>query len=773
MEIAIDAFAALIRTYATEEIAKDARRDLAFIMARFTSEDEILGRSEHLFPKPSDRLEFLRIVEGNREQQGKSSVDSKILQRIIDLEVDPIRKVQVYLGLLSVVHKEYASATHINVFGRIQAILDNAKVQPLSKQISPVEKLLDEETQKLARAYIDTFSGKAINPEKISKPTLSQDLKSIFAFYTYYFPKSQYSSTIYRIWMDVCADSEDWSCVVSLNQKVQSGAGLEALREKSSLTQIVALEALMKKDRKTYHPQLEQALDGFIKSYPKSTSWLRTAKRRVDLRFDDKQYEQALPVLDQILVLEPNEENMYRAQWARFQVHKFEEVTAHLQDSKYATLSNSQRLQALKREALLETAKSARERGDASVYKNSIQQFISNSSDATKTKIARQDLLRFDLEKGLYPEAAAELLKISPTDRVAPEFKDSFETLVTYHLKRGEFQKSNELFKGVPEKTLDPSLLFAFTLSKLGAGDSIKRADLERLPATQQSYIITLLCLTQPKVLVSWFKQNPPRKDEDRRIALLSTRLDRGSWNFAPTREEGIWFKGLLNEPVKDAPLTSVERKIQALSYPTAKTKGTKYDQAVQSLVVSTRTIREQVPKDIQGKTSEVQRRVFKAARMNEEKLAQLILSSPTPAGLSAEQEAQYHAGLQDLSKEFSDQAIEFGKLETAAENAIKQAELEENARMLPALKADKWSWPSAPEPWIENLVKAHNSIGALVVLDLRRKEWFSKDDVYYFYRTGVLLNASDGEVMRRYLYEELTAAKQDGVISKCKEIAQ
>jgi tetratricopeptide (TPR) repeat protein len=773
VETAVQSFISLIRGNPKDDMSRDARKDLAFIVSRFSLEEDVLKEASRLFPKPPDLLEFLRIIEGNREQQGKASLNSKILQRVVELEPDPIKRAQVYLSLMSVNQKDFASSAQFETLQRIKAILTHAKVAPASKQIAPIEKILDEETQKLARAYIGTFSGKTVNPENLSKATLSVDLKNIFYFYSYYFQNSKYIPTITQIWIDVCADTEDWPCIIALNRRVQSNPALGGIREKSSLVEIVALESLAKKDAKTYRSQLEKALDGFLKEFPKSTSWLRTAKRRADLYIEDKHFDDALPILDQVYAVEPNEENFYRAQWTRFQLHQYDELSNRFKDPKAAPFQGSERLQALKREALLEVAKTARDKGNVSVYTDSVKQFISSSSDAGKARIARQDLLKFYLEKELYPQASVELMSLSPKDRISGEYINSFSQLTSALLRRGEFQKSIELFKGIQESSLDNSLLLVLILSKLGAGEELSRRDLARLTPEQQSYINSLLCLTRPKMIISWFKGKAPQSENERKLAFLSLRLDHNQWEFAPSQEETVWLKGLLTEEMKPAPSTRVENKIQALVYPSAKAKGKRLENAIQTLVTETRAIREQITKEIQGKSPLVQRRIFLAAKGNEEKLAKLIQSSPSPEGLNAEQEAQYRAGLEELAKEFSLQAEEFGKLEANIGATLKEAEKQANARTLPVVKLDKWPWPSTKEPWIQNLLKSKNPLGALIVLDLWRKDWFPQDEKYYFYRTGILLDTNNGEVMRRYLYEELMAVNQSGVVAKCKEISQ
>jgi tetratricopeptide (TPR) repeat protein len=774
IDMAVQSFVSMIRKFPNDDVAKDARRDLAFIVSRFAMEEEVLSQAERLFPKPSDLLEFLRIVEANREQQGKGSIDSKVLQRVVELEKDPIKRVEIYLGLMSVNHKDYAAPNQYAIFVRIHSILTQAKVAPASKQIAPIERLLDDEIQRLARSYIDTFSGKMSNPEKLTKAQLSEELKSIFSFYSYYFQQSKFLPTITQIWLDVCESTEDWTCVVNLNRRVQANSALASLREKSSLSEMAAYEQLSKKDLKANRPLLIKSIDQFLKQNPKSSSWIRIAKRRLDLRFEDKEYSDALPLLDQVLAVEPNEENFYRSQWARYQLAQFDELGRRFKDTKYASLSTSQRLQALKRETLLEVAKKAREKGDASSYTDSVKQFIAASADPEKAKIARQDLLNFYIEKQLYPQAVAEMVKLSPDERLSKEYVGPFQALTSYHLKQGDFQTVVDLFKGIKsEKLSDHSLLLELTLAKLGSGQEVARREIDKLDVERRVYLHTLMGLTHPQTVVSWFKASAPKSDADRKLALLALRLNYGQWVFTPTKVEESWVKDLLPAKPKKVETTPTERRLKGLWYPSSKARPATLAKAVERLATDTRAIRELVKKDIVGKTPQVQRRIFEAARANEEKLAHLILSSPIPNGLSPEQQAQYKAGVEDLAKEFSQQAEEFGKIEAKIDSSVKDAEQQELARTIPVVKVEKWPWPSTRDDVLKKLVEAKNSVGALIVLDLRRKEWFSEDEAYYWYRTGILLSSDSGEVMRRYLFEELSAEKQDKILSKCQEMSR
>jgi TolA-binding protein len=774
IDAAVQSFVYMIRKFPNDDIAKDARRDLAFIVSRFAMEEEVLTQAEKLFPKPADLLEFLRIVEANREQQGKGSIDSKVLQRVVELEKDPIRRAEVYLGLMSVNHKDYANPTQYAVFVRIHSVLTQAKVAPGSKQIAPIEKLLDDEIQRLARSFIDTFSGKVSNPEKLTRSQLSEELKSIFAFYSYYFQQSKFLPTITQIWLDVCESTEDWACVVNLNHRAQANPALVSLREKSALSEMAAYEQLCKKDPKSNRPLLIKSLDAFIKQNPKSSSWVRIAKRRIDLHFEDKEYSNALPLLDQVLAAEPNEENFYRSQWARYQLGQFDELGSRFKDPKYASLGNSERLQALKRECLLEVAKKAREKGDASNYTDSVKQFIAASADPEKAKIARQDLLNFYIEKELYPQAVEEVLKLSPDERVSKEYIGPFQALTGHHLKQGDFQTAGLLFKGVKsEKIIDKSLQFEQILAKLGSGQEVTRQEIDKLDAERRAYLHTLLGLTHPQMVISWFKASPPKTDADRKLALLALRLNHGQWAFSPSKEEESWVKGLLPAQPKKVELTRTEKTLKALWYPSSKARAATLAKAVERLATDTRSIREMVKKDIVGKTPQVQRRIFEAARANEEKLAQLILSSPVPAGLNAEQQAQYKAGVEDLAKEFSQQAEEFSKIEAKIDSTLKDAEQQELARTLPVINLEKWPWPSTKDDVLKKLIQSKNTVGALIVLDLRRKEWFPENEAYYWYRTGILLSSDSGEVMRRYLFEELSAENQDKILAKCQEMAK
>ncbi|MDR3606651.1 MAG: tetratricopeptide repeat protein [Oligoflexia bacterium] len=763
----------LVRHFPKEEVSKDAIRDLGFVLSRFRSEDQALNLATELFPTEKDEAKFLRIIETNYEQQGKASARSKVFKRLVDLTTDPVEKIELYLGLLNMVRKDFASTPHYLIFTEIRSTLETNDIGPGSKQIAPLQRVLDEETQKLVRAYIDTYSGKQKNLEKIPRDKLVGTMKDLFGFYSAYFPKSEFVPVIMRIWIDVCQDSKDWACIDNINKHLtDDSASTVALREKAALAEIVAFEALAKENRGRYRPRLMESLNAFTKNYPKSSLWLATTKRSVDLLLEDKRYDDAIPVLDKILAHEPNEENFYRSQWARFQAEQYGEVGNRGKDPKFASIKKSTRLQTLQREALLKIAETARNKNDTKTYTESIRQFISSGADAGKAKIARADLLRFDIEKGAYPAADEEILKVAPNDRVSPDFHDSLETLVSYHLKRGEFKQADQLLAGV--KAPNSSVHFESILAKLGSGGTIRRSDTQGLSSSQQSYLMTTLCLLQPETLFDWFKATPPQTKEERTLLLLALRLRHDNWNFTPSPEEKAWLKDTLPESTKSYPTTALEKRLASLHYPEAGATGPKAEKALQLVVQQTQEIRGQISDEIKGKPAEVQLRIFQAARANEEKVAQLILASPPPADLTLEQRDQYEAALKKAAGEFTAQGQEFGKLETSTKNALNEIQEKEKERILPPVSMDKWPWPNGGDKLLVDSVKSQNAMGAWILLELHRKDWFSGDDQkYYLCRSGVLLGSNGGETMRRYLYDELTTAEQEDVIKKWKEVAR
>jgi hypothetical protein len=63
------------------------------------------------------------------------------------------------------------------------------------------------------------------------------------------------------------------------------------------------------------------------------------------------------------------------------------------------------------------------------------------------------------------------------------------------------------------------------------------------------------------------------------------------------------------------------------------------------------------------------------------------------------------------------------------------------------------------------------NYTAALVVLDLFRPEPLKSNDDYYRLRAGILLMSRDADAMRKYVFDELEAANQKGLLDKWREM--
>lgn len=182
------------------------------------------------------------------------------------------------------------------------------------------------------------------------------------------------------------------------------------------------------------------------------------------------------------------------------------------------------------------------------------------------------------------------------------------------------------------------------------------------------------------------------------------------------------------------------------------------------------RKVRAEVVKELPQQLSDVQVRVLIAASKLESDLGQLILSSPIPEGFTPEQQTQYKIGLQDLAKEFVDQAAEFEKTRAVLVSKKQDDEMAAAELVMPPFDAQKWKWPAIEhKDVLLQLCKAGRFTGAILSLDLQHSAKEVSDKDYYAMRAGILNLAFGNAIMADYVRRELADAHQDELISEWK----
>ncbi|MBI4925532.1 MAG: tetratricopeptide repeat protein, partial [Bdellovibrio sp.] len=776
-----DLFLEVTHNQPGSDLAKDAVRDLAFIVTKNKIEKEIIDFADENFGEAQMTYEFLRQVYFQRKLEGLLVPNSMVLKRLLDLEQDIGEKIKYLTQAIHSLRRAYASQETYNLFLQIISLLDENKITAKTDKFNDIKADLELAMQNLMKSFIDTFSGRVKAPENISKANLGDNLKDMFSFFIVYFPKSPLKKTVYQLWLEVCMDLEDYESTILVADKALEESSMPPeFRTELLLEKIAAYEKLYAKDNFTYFKSFVANLELFHKNYIEHKFWMKISKRLASIYLDNKHYSLALPVFEKIYSKEPTFEVLYPILFSVFSLKQYIKV---LSDNRIKDLRNirDEKILALYRESALKQAELEKEKRNTQAYSKWIQIFLTFQNDPAKIKIVKLDKLSYYHETKAWDLVSQELLTTAPNERYFGDYKFYVQNYCVHGLKQGDFKSVYELISQIKNFRKElPALLVDYggyyLLSELSYRRSVNLEILSQIPQENREYILSLLSFYDPKKVLEYFHMKQPKNTSENTIALLALRMDKNMWDFTPSSGEGILVAQALPLSMKVYPKTVYEKRIENIVFPNAHKGSGQYEKVLQVLVEQTRSLRQVLGDELKDKTLEVKYRVISASQKLEQNTALAIQNAPLPRGLATEQIPKYKDELLQVSKEFLDQAEEVKKLNTQVYQAIQNEKQKENLRTINEPDLERWPWPfkklHAETSVIYLLIKNKQFLQALILTDFLKKEHIENDNDYYLIRTGILLSSVKTSVMRRYLYEELIAYEKESVIETWKGLA-
>lgn len=786
-------FVRLIQNNPKTGLGRDSIRDLAFLLAHHKDPAPAIRKTEGIFKDVADRLDFMGYVRTSLENQNLVALHTELVDRMLTLETDKEKQIQLLLANLRVNRRLYASREHLAAFRKLLSNFKANGIAPGSAACRKLEPEIETELQPLIKAWIDTFSGRTLTPEGIEKHEQAAALKSQFAFFNSYLPESKQRPLIVNLWLDVCVDSQDWDCVDSVADLVMGDeTRFASLLERAWVDQLAALEELVKVPAAKGG---EGALEGrkskrlsrmkaFVERKEANPQWLRIARQYAQILSEPKaaerKHDELIPILERIYLREPTADGFYRLQWARFEAGRFAEVLADQRDAKRG--QPEPRLVELWRESSLALAAAARKEGDFIAYRTHVHRFLSLNPTEKKAMVARQDYFAFMLEKKLLAELTGELLQLAPALRHDPALDYPLTQAWALNLEKGGFKESAALLAGNPRPK--PEALFRDLLTSMAQGRAPTIDQLLALRAQDREYTLGILALVKPALALAYFGKKPAKSEAERGLLELAYRMDSGEWVIRRSpRSENFLGRGYKDYAVEEPKAAlALETRYAGLKFPKPSMKPAKLAQVLQELVGETQKLRGLVSKAIAGKTPGVQLRVAEKARDHEKKVAQAILNSPVPKELESSQLEEYSKGLEAAAKEFQDQSAEFDRLATTIRESIQKGKDAFNARVLPQPSPEHWGWPASysKDPSLKvvgDLTRTGNFLGALALLDFLKTGGSAKpvsdEEDYHRVRSGVLLSSKHFDTLRIYLLGELESHKQNRIIEEWRKLAK
>ncbi len=759
-------------------VGKDAIRDLAYVVTHRTDPAPSIQNAESHLETAQDRLAFLKEVRANFEFQGANEFHAKMVVRLMEMEKEPEKRLELAFANLRVERKLYASKSHLDAFVKMATSLRAFSEKALPNILAKYDTVLENETQALMKSFIDTYAGRVKTSEPLSKTDLGEAMKLQFKFYYQYLNRKPNFPSIVSIWSDICLDMKDWVCVDYVSQIILTKPDrLGTFKERAYLDQITALDQFLLNPKKTTADQKQWSerrstrIKEFIDQFPSSPQWIQVAKLYSQNEMDQGHEKSALPILNQIMTKDPSEDAFYRLQYARFKIGVHESLLTDLRGKPY--MDAGSKVIELYRESSLILAERARESHNVDQYRMYVNSFISYSKDPAKIKIARSDYFNFLIKGDLLDTASAEFYALPAEEIARPEYKTLQIDLWKKAIVEGKFELALKVAKNSDLNEKSDEWLQRRILARLFLGMAPTTAELNSLPTRERDYFLGLMSLVKPQAIIDYYKARHQSLNEaDRAFLLLSYKLKLEQWFLIRSPELENFFGR--NYPFVDQPSNTpllIESNIAGIRFPELKKfSAKKQSTLVQANLENVRYVRSILPKVIKGKPQDDQVRVLTEARDLEAKMANYLLTSPLPKGLTSEQNAQYQEGIKSAADEFVQQSKQLDALITKIGDETIKNQRWLIARTLPAPDMAKWSWPKAvtaqPElKWVLSFIQSGNLIGALTLLDYHRPTLVKLDEEFFTIRSGILLAGNPNSVLRLYVLEELEKNKQDTVI--------
>jgi hypothetical protein len=754
-------FTALARDPKAGDLSRDALRDLAFVQTQHRSDSEILATAERTFGEDQARkTEYLSSVYFNFHRQSEVANHPRILAELLKLESKPEKRIQFWLAEVRSKQKEYASRSHYEMYNKLIREIAGIPREDRAQALKDVLGEIETETEAVVRVYAETYSGAKQNPEKIAKTDLASSLQKLIQNHLQLFPKSSARPVIYRLALDLCADTKDNKCSYDMAKKILGEAEMKSIHPQAREELLIALDHLYQDDPATYRSEMASLLAEVVQD-KKNPRWTEFARRRATLLVTDKKTEEALPLLEEISSRTESEDDFYRLQMARFQAGHLKEVVEAKVPS---ALKGSEKIKDVAREANLRLAAQS---DDFGTYEANIDRYLALNPDKKKEAVVLKDYFARLFKDKNYDRAEQRLLALPLATRLSEDFVPFTRFLVVMRLRSAAFQSARKLASdqaGRPGKGFEYEVI----VSRLSEGQVVSAQELASLPLDKREYVFGVLALTNPKSLSQYFEVSSGESEALRKLGYLALTIEQNTNEVALTTNLRKNLGDVVPAALREYPPTPSEKLSKEISFSTEKLGPQAREALVVKNIDKVHKVRDLVLQDLKSQVPKVQLRVLTQAIQVESQMAKLILTSPAPSNLNEGQKKEYQSGLEKVAAEFTTQADEFKKISDSLNESFASGRMP--ASLTPEFDSKKWPWPTpvGTKPAFD-LIRQKNYTGALFVADLLRVNKELDDKSYYVMRAGILLIQRRGTVLNNYVLEELKATGQDDVIAKWK----
>lgn len=767
-------FSSLLGTLSVSGVSKDAIRDLAFMATHQKNVPENLKRMETTLIPPALVPVFLAEVRPNLEAAGMASVHAQTVERLLQGEKNPEKRLEFVLADIRVQRRPEASLEHLGAFNRLGQALKPLKKNDGDPLLFKFKGDIENEFHLILKSFLDTFAGRMRLDPSLTKEQVAGALKEFFALYQRFYPGNKNIQQIMTLWLDLCSMTKDYACTHQATEVVIGDPShLQPLSERSYLEQIAAIEniALKEQGNSSWQEKRKKRIREFVSRFPESKQWLKVAQVHSQIEIDSGREKATLPLLDSIVQRSLTDDNFYRLQFARHKTGFHEAVISDERGRNF--IQSGSKVIELYRESALALALKAKSLKDLEGYRRSLGQFYGFCTDQDKRIIARLDFLNFLIVGNKRLEAIEELTQTPAPDCTRKELDPLRSELWLWAIEDGELETALNLAKISQAQLKTPDWNLRSELSRRFLGYQPEPSMLRALSPQERTQVLEIMALTRPDLAIAYGKTlKKADTDQDRIILALAHRVHNDQKQLKRTPElETLLGKTYPFAEGDDAPRLPVELEISRIKIPDLKRVSVnKQAKLAQTTIAQVQNSRNSVVEGIRNVLQVQKVRTLNLAAELETATARMLLESPLPKNLTPAQADEYKSGIAAAAKEFEEQSSRYRNLIMEIKKGLEQESARLEARSLPSISDRAWPWPNSWSREFRNIKKLHEegkTSGALWLLEFHRSSKLKESSDYFLLRTGVLLGSkSTNAALRAHLLNELEANGQDRIIA-------
>ncbi|MCB0412257.1 MAG: hypothetical protein KDD22_07005, partial [Bdellovibrionales bacterium] len=703
------------------------------------------------------RLDFLSSVYPSLQRSRPGQEFPKVFAELLKLAETPEKRIQLWVSEIKSSRQEHASRDPYGAFKALRKELEQTPVAKRKELMSVMGDEIELETSSLVRSYVDTYSMKTPNNENLTKAEMTNSLISMFKFFDTYFPQSQKRPAMYQLWYDLCGVESRYNCLLEISNNVLKDESLKVFKKRAEVEKIIALNALSQSVDKSYKNDLIKNLSSYVRN-SNAPRWAEFANLLGNLLISEGRFGDGIKVLEEILKKQPDEGTFYRVQIARFKAGKFKEVVDAVGPP---GAEGSVRLKELNREASLKMAINFDpKKGDFDSYEKNINRFLLLNEDKEKEAIVLAEYLKALTQKGRHLEAIEKLGAATQEIRGDRNIIPILEDLMQYSLVRSKFDWIRKILPD-PRQPATPKVDYLSVISRLVSEKIFDRPRFAKLGRDQKSFLFQNLALVSPDIVVDYLVQFSEQESSDlRQVGVLAYQIKENNLSPVMTQAMHRALGDQLPSSWLSAPITPSEKVAMALAKEKIKGSSKKIANLLKSQMDRLRKTRSLAQQDLAGKDVQTRLRILETLQSAELRVAENIMLSPMPKGLSSREQQAYQNGLLKLASEFRDQANQYS-LVIRHDKGQAIAE-EKSLKRLPAsVSAKRFPLPQSKETsYVVKIAKEQGVLAGLIYLDVLRDSQKISDKEYFQTKAGLLLRLPSNIGRYTYVKDMLKQAK-------------